>query len=82
MREDMHDNTHIQTVAKDFFRSQKREPSISGTFDRLNVVDYKRAERSEKIRCIFEGCENLTIKNYHLRRGCKLSNEQLSDKLL
>ena len=28
----MHDNRHIQTVAKDFPRSREREPSISKTF--------------------------------------------------
>ena len=42
----MHGNTHIHMVAKDFSRSRKREPSISGTFDRLNLLDYKRAEQS------------------------------------
>ena len=41
----MHDNAHIQTVAKDFSRSREREPSISGTFVRLNVLDYKRTEQ-------------------------------------
>ena len=44
----MHDNMHIQTVAKDFSRSREREPSISGTFVRLNVLDYKRAEQSDR----------------------------------
>ena len=34
-------------VAKDFSRSRERETSISGTFVRLNVVDYKRAEQSD-----------------------------------
>ena len=43
----MHDNTHIQTVARDFLRSREREPFISGTFVRLNVLDYKRAEQSD-----------------------------------
>ena len=43
----MHDNTHIQTVASDFSRSLEREPSVSGTFVRLNVLDYKRAEPSD-----------------------------------
>ena len=37
----------IQTVAKDFYRSREHEPSISGTFVRLNVCDYKRAEQSD-----------------------------------
>ena len=38
----------IQTVAKDFSRSREREPSISGTFGRLNVLDYKRANQSDQ----------------------------------
>ena len=46
----MHDNTPIQTVAKDFSRSREREHSISGTFVRLNVLDYKRAEQSDHKR--------------------------------
>ena len=44
----MHDNMHTQTVAKDFSKSREREPSISGTFVRLNVLDYKRAEQSDQ----------------------------------
>ena len=43
----MHDNTHIQTVAKDFSRSREREPSISLKFVKLNVLHYKRAEQSD-----------------------------------
>ena len=50
----MHDNTHIQTVAKDFSRSREREPSISGTFVGLNVFDYKRAEQSNHKREVVE----------------------------
>ena len=42
----MHDNTHIQTVAKDFSSSREREPSIS--FVRLNLLNYKRAEQSDQ----------------------------------
>ena len=38
---------YIQTVEKDFFRRREREPSISETFVRLNVLDYKRAEQSD-----------------------------------
>ena len=38
----MYDNAHIQTVVKDFSRRRKQEFSISGTFVRLNVLDYKR----------------------------------------
>ena len=45
----MHENAHIQTVALDFFRSREREPSISETVVRLNVLDYKRAEQSDQI---------------------------------
>ena len=44
----MHDNTHIQTVAKDFSRSREWEPSITEAFVRLNVLDYKRAELSDQ----------------------------------
>ena len=44
----MHNNTHIETVEKDFSRSQESGPSISGTLVRLNVLDYKRAERSRE----------------------------------
>ena len=43
----MHDNTYIQMVSQDFSRSRKSEPFISGTFVRLNVFDYKRAEQSD-----------------------------------
>ena len=45
----MHDNTHIQTVAKDSSRSRELEPSISGMFVRLNVLDYKRAEQIDRV---------------------------------
>ena len=45
----MHDNTHIQKVAKDFSGSREHEPSISGTFVRLNVLDYKRAAQSDQM---------------------------------
>ena len=41
----MHQNAHIQTVAVDFSRRRKQEPFISGTFVKLNVLDYKRAEQ-------------------------------------
>ena len=44
----MYDNTHILTVAKDFSRIREREHSISGTFVRLNVFDYKKAEQSDQ----------------------------------
>ena len=46
----MHDNTHIQTVVTDFSRSREREPPISGTFVRLNVLEYKRAEQTKCVR--------------------------------
>ena len=49
----MHDNTYIQTVAKDFSRSRERQPSISGTFVRLNTLDYKR-EQSDHEREVIE----------------------------
>ena len=85
----MHNNTHIQTVATGFSRSREREPSNSGTFVRLNVPNYKRAEQSDQERevlrqhrvrtsSVFEVCENLTSKSYHSRGGCKLNNEQKS----
>ena len=38
---------YIQMVATDFSRSRENEPSISGTFVRLNVLDYKRAGQSD-----------------------------------
>ena len=50
----MHDKTHIQMAAKDFSRSREREPSISGTSVRLNVLDYKRAEQSDQKRDVVE----------------------------
>ena len=50
----MHDNTHVQTVAKDFSRSRECEPSISGTFVRLNVLVYERAEQSDHKRKVVE----------------------------
>ena len=37
-------------VAKDFSRSREQEPSISGRFVRLNVLDYKRAEQSDQMK--------------------------------
>ena len=45
----MHVNTHIQTVTKDSSRSREREPSISGMFARLKVLDFKRAEHNDQI---------------------------------
>ena len=36
-------------VAKNFSR-RKREPFISGTFTRLNLLDYKRAEQSDRFK--------------------------------
>ena len=58
----MHENAH--TVAKEFSRRGEVVPSISGTFVRLNVWDYKRAEQSNQscscdsksleISCVFE----------------------------
>ena len=50
----MQDNTYILTVAKDFCRSRERAHSISGTFVRLNVLDYKRAEQSDHKREVIE----------------------------
>ena len=50
----MHDNTHIQTVAKDFSRIREREPSISGKFVGLNVLDYKRVEKSDQMMKVIE----------------------------
>ena len=50
----MHDITHIQTVAKGFSRSWEREPLIYGTYVRLNVLDYKRAEQSDHEREVVE----------------------------
>ena len=50
----MHDNMHIQTVATDLSISRQREPSNSGTFVRLHVLDYKRAEQSHQDREVIE----------------------------
>ena len=46
----MYANTHVQTVAEDFSRRQKQEPFISRKFVTLNVLDYKRAGQSDKLR--------------------------------
>ena len=46
----MHDNAYIQIVVKDFSGSGESEPSISGRFVRLNVLDYKRAKQSDHTR--------------------------------
>ena len=43
----MQGNTYTQTVAIDFSRSRESEPSILGTFVRLNVLDCKKAEQSD-----------------------------------
>ena len=40
-------HTYIQTVVKDFSRSRECENSISETFVRLNMLDYKKAEQSD-----------------------------------
>ena len=40
---------HIQTVATDVSRIREREPSNSGMFVRLNVLDHKKAEQSDRI---------------------------------
>ena len=50
----MHDNTYIQTITKNFPRSRECEPSILGTFVRLNVLDYKRTEQSDHRGEVFE----------------------------
>ena len=81
----MRDNTYIQKVA--IVNSREREPSISATFVRLNVLDYKRAEQSDHKKDVVETalltsyvfaiCENLTNKSQHIRRGCELNNEQI-----
>ena len=34
--------------AKDFSKSREREPTISETFVRLNILKYKRAEQSDQ----------------------------------
>ena len=47
---DMHDNMYIQKVAKDSSKSRERESSISETFVRLNVLDYKKAEQSDQVK--------------------------------
>ena len=39
---------------KDFSRCRKLEPTISGTFAGLNVLDYKRAEQSDNKREVIE----------------------------
>ena len=39
----MYENAHIQTVAVDFSRGREQESSISKTFIRLNVLNYKKA---------------------------------------
>ena len=66
---------YIQTIVEDFPRIRERQPpSISGTFVRLIVLDYKRAKQSHhereiietalvKTSCVFEGWENLTSKS-------------------
>ena len=50
----MHDNTHIQTGAKDSSRSRECESSITEKFVRLNVLDYNRAEQSDHRREVIE----------------------------
>ena len=50
----MHDNTYIKTVAKDSSRSRERDSSISGTFVKLNLLDYKRAKQSEHKEDVIE----------------------------
>ena len=50
----MRDNKYIQTVVKDISKSRAREPSISGTFIRLNLLDYKKAEQSDHEREVIE----------------------------
>ena len=44
----------VQTVATDFSRSREREPSNSGTFVRLNMLAYKRAEQTDHEREVVE----------------------------
>ena len=78
---------HIQTVAKDFSRGREQEPYISETFIRLNVLDYKRTEQSDRnteVVVTASSKDKLRVRSswetneYHLRGGCKLSNEQKS----
>ena len=47
-------NTHILTITTDFSKSREYEPSISRTFVRLNVLEYKRAEHSDHKREVVE----------------------------
>ena len=44
----MYENGHIQTVTKDFSKRREQEPSISGTFVRLNMLDYKKTRWSDQ----------------------------------
>ena len=39
----MYGNAHLQRVAVDFSRMREKELSISRTFVRLNVLNYKKA---------------------------------------
>ena len=69
----MHDNMHVQTVAKNFSRSREREPSISGTFVRLNMLNYKRAAQSDQGREVIE--TELSKDKLRVRRLGASSNE-------
>ena len=42
----MYENAHLQTVAVDFSKRREQELSISRTFVRLNVLDYKRQDKA------------------------------------
>ena len=44
----MYENAHTQMVTVDFSIRREQIPSISITFVRLNVLDYKTARKSDQ----------------------------------
>ena len=50
----MHWTPKPTTVATDFSRIREHEPSNSGTFVTLNMLDYKRVEQSDHGREVVE----------------------------
>ena len=50
--EEMHENAYIQAVAINFYKRREEELSISRTFVRLNVLDYKAIISSVVIEAV------------------------------
>ena len=63
--------TAYTSGGKDFSRSREREPSISVSFIRLNELDYKKAEQSDRLAEVIE--TTLSVDKLRARSSYELS---------